>query len=798
MSDFFNPRINRRSLLKTAAAGSAVAYTGLAFNPLTGEAAPLVAKQVNGALGERAPRLDGALKVKGEARYAIEHVLEGMLYGVVVQSTVASGRILQIDSKAAEKAPGVVAVYTHLNRLTIAQATPFIKGGSATEAFTPLQDDQVRWNGQHIGLVVAETFEQATAAAGLIKVNYDQTDAIVHPQDPRAKAQPMADLQAKWGDAEAAMATAAIKVKGEYTTPREYNVPMEPHGCIADWNGEKLTVWESSQWVGGARNVIAQWMGVDMADVRVISPFIGGGFGSKVAPHPHVAMACAAAKVLGRPVKLSLTRPQTFTGYGGRPRTGQTLQLGATQQGVLVSVLHQGWNETAIDDTHLEPSTSVTALMYATPNMLARHSIIPVNTVNPGWMRAPGENISAYALETAMDELAYACALDPIELRLRNWAESDPKANIPWTTRRLREAYMEGAKAFGWSGRNPKPRSMREGRELIGWGMAAGTYPIWRTPGEAKIIIHKDGQIEVLSGGTDLGTGTYTILAQTAAEVLDVPTASIRVTLGDTTLPRASVAGGSQLANNLTGAVFKAAKLARSELLRLATTHSKSPLHAMDMAKLTMKNGRIKPVQRLGDGVALADLLKLIGRDTLEISTDTFKAGATEAERDAAAHGFSQMLPATNGGVSAHSWGVHFVEVRVDEDFGTVRVKRMVAAFDSGRIYNPKLAESQWMGGMIMGIGQALLEEGHIDSRDGRVVNANLADYVVPVNADIPELITLNVGIPDLQASALGGKAVGELGIVGVAAAIGNAVYHATGKRIRDLPITMDKLISEV
>ncbi|WP_415769326.1 xanthine dehydrogenase family protein molybdopterin-binding subunit [Pseudomonas sp. LB3P38] len=796
MNDLFNPKIDRRTLLKTVAAGSAVAYTGLVFNPLTGEAAQLVEKEPNGSLGERAPRQEGGLKVRGEARYAIEHAIDGMLYGVALQSTIPAGRVAGIDTSLAEKAPGVVAIYTHLTRLAIQQATPFIKGGAATENFTPLQDDLVRWNGQHIALVVAESFEQATEAATLIKVSYEPTDAIIDPDDPRAKPQLIDDLQAKWGDATSALASAAVKVEGIYTTPREYNVPMEPHACIAHWSGDNLTVYESSQWVGGARNVIAQWMGVDMANVRVISPFIGGGFGCKVAPHPHVAMACAASKALGRPLKVSLTRPQTFTGYGGRPRTSQRLALGATKQGVLVSVVHEGWNETAIDDTHLEPSTSVTALMYATPNMLARHSIIPVNTVNPGWMRAPGENISTYALETAMDELAYKVGLDPIELRLRNWASQDPKANIPWSTRRLREGYAAGANAFGWASRNPQPRSMREGRELIGWGMAAGTYPVWRTPGEAKIIIHRDGRIEVLSGGTDLGTGTYTILAQTAAEVLDVPTSSVKVILGDTDLPRAPVAGGSQLANNLTGAVYKAAKVARIELLRLATTDPKSPLHGMDIGNLVFKNGRIKPSQRPGDGIALTDLLKALGKDRFEISTDTFKAGATEADRDAAAHGFSQMQSATSGGVSAHSWGVHFVEVRVDEDFGTVRVKRMVAAFDSGRVYNPKLAQSQWMGGMIMGLGQALFEEGHIDRRDGRVVNASLADYLVPVNADVPEIVTIDVGIPDLAASVLGGKAVGELGIVGVAAAISNAVYHATGKRIRDLPITMDKLLS--
>jgi xanthine dehydrogenase YagR molybdenum-binding subunit len=796
MNHPLNPQIRRRTLLKTAAAGAALASTGLALNPLIGEAAPLVAKEDNGSLGERAPRQDGGLKVRGKARYAIENVIEGMLYGVAVQSTISAGKITRIDTSKADKAPGVLAVYTHLNRLEIKQAVQVAQGGAATTSFTPLQDDLVRWNGQHIALVVAETFEQATEAASLIEVGYSQTDAIVEPSDPRAEPRYIEALQVKWGAADEAFANSEVKVDEVYTTPREYNVPMEPHGCIAHWEGSELIVYESSQWVGGARNVIAQWMGIEMAQVRVVSPFIGGGFGCKVAPHAHVAMACAASRVLGRPLKVSLTRPQTFTGYGGRPRTGQRVALGCTQQGILTSIVHDGWNETSIEDTYLESSTRVTPIMYATPNLLARHEVIPVNTVNPGWMRAPGESVSAFALETAMDELAYKIGIDPIDLRLRNWASQDPKNNIPWTTRRLREAYQAGANAFGWSDRNPKPRSMRNGRELIGWGMASGTYPVLRTPGEAKIVIHKNGQIEVLSAGVDLGTGTYTILAQTAASVFDIPTRSVKVTLGDSSLPRSPLAGGSQLAGNLTGAVFKAAKLAHSELLRIATTDRKSPLYGMDIGNLIFKNGRIKPSQRPGDGIQIADLLKALGRERFEVSTDTFKAGATEAERSAAAHSFTQMLPATTGGVSAHSWGVHFVEVRVDEDFGTVRVKRMVAAFDSGKVYNPKLAESQWIGGMIMGIGQALLEEGHIDQRDGRVLNANLADYVVPVNADVPEILTIDVGVPDLQASVLGGKAVGELGIVGVAAAISNAVYHATGKRIRDLPVTMDKLLA--
>ena len=449
----------------------------------------------------------------------------------------------------------------------------------------------------------------------------------------------------------------------------------------------------------------------------------------------------------------------------------------------------------AIDDMYLEPTTSVTPMMYATPNLSARHSVIAVNTVNPGWMRAPGENPSTFALETAMDELAYALDMDPVALRLKNWTDQDQKAHLPWTTRQLREAYAAGADAFGWSRRNPAPRSMREGRELIGWGMASGTYPVYRQPGEATVVLHSDGRIEVLSGGADIGTGTYTILAQAASEVLGVPVERVKVSLGDTSLPRAPVAGGSQLSNILMGAVNKTAVAARTELLNLAANDPKSPLRTARANDLVLENGEIRLSRRSSGGIAIGALLKAVGRDRLEVHRDTFPADATDVQRNAGARSFSQMQLPTMSGGSAHSWSAHFVEVRVDEDFGTVRVKRMVAAFDSGLVFNPKLARSQWIGGMVMGLGQALFEEGLIDPNDGRVVNANLADYVVAVNADVPEIQTISVGVPDLKATALGGKAVGELGIVGVAAAISNAVYHATGTRVRDLPITIEKLV---
>ncbi|MHB9447844.1 xanthine dehydrogenase family protein molybdopterin-binding subunit [Mesorhizobium sp. RSR565B] len=785
--------LNRRTVLKLGAGVAAVARAAVDLSSKAVAAETVPAKAP--ALGARLSRAEGPLKVAGQARYAIEQKLENLAYGVTVQSTRPAGRIVSIDTSAAKALPGVLDVYTAQNSLKLNKPTVYSKGGGATEEFTPIQDDVVRFNGMHIALVVAETFEQATEAASLLKIEYEDGDPILDINDPKAKVQPIDEMGAAWGDAATALANAEVKVDVTYTTSREYNVPMEPHACIASWENGKITVWEPSQWVGGARSVVSEWLGIGIENVRVISPYVGGGFGSKIGAHPHVGLACAASRKLGRPIKVSLTRPQTFTGLGGRPATRQTLSIGASKDGKISSIVHESWNETAIDEVHIEACNNVTKIMYATPNFSSRLNVVPVNTVQPGWKRGPGENPSAYAVESAIDELAYALSMDPVTLRLANWAETDPSNGMKWSTRQLGEAYAVGAEAFGWWNRNPAPRSMREGRELIGYGMAAGSYPMIRTASEAKIVLHASGQIEVLSAGTDMGTGTYTILAQTAADALGVPVETVAVRLGDTLLPRSALAGGSQQANNLTGAVDKAARNARDALLALAASDPKSPLATSKATDLTFENGSVQPTRRPNGGIGIAELLKAVGKDKLEIEGNTFAPGATEEMKNGADRSFAQLKGAVEGGVSAHSWCAHFVEVRIDEDFGTIRVKRMVSAFDSGRIFNPKLAESQWIGGMVMGLGQALLEEGYADQRDGRTINANFADYAVPVNADVPDIQVISVGIPDMQATALGGKGVGEIGVVGVAPAIGNAVFHATGKRIRSLPITLEKLV---
>ncbi|MFA1625471.1 xanthine dehydrogenase family protein molybdopterin-binding subunit [Rhizobium mongolense] len=750
----------------------------------------------DGVLGGRLSRLDGPAKITGKANYALENQIDGVVHGVMVQSTIAAGTISSMDISAAEASPGVLLVLTPNNIMELKSATTWA-GTPGPEGPYLALTNEITFSGQHVAAVFAETLEQATAAAALIKVSYDEKQAIFGFDDPRAgEGIAVEQMTIEWGNAEQALAEAPVRIEAEYKTPREYNVPIEPHGLIAKWDGDVLTLWEPSQWVDGMARSYAEWFELPFENVRIISPYIGGGFGSKALSLPHAALAIMAARKLDRPVKLAVTRAQTFTAFGGRPATRQTLALGATKQGKLLSIVQRGANETAMTGVAVEPLGAVTSIMYDVPNFSSRQNIVPVHTVLPGALRAPGENPSAWGLESAIDELAYAVGIDPVEIRLLNYAERDPHAKIPWSTRQLREAFAVGGEAFGWSKRSPKPRSMRDGNALIGWGVAAGTYPVRRTPGEALVRILADGTAEIASSGIDMGQGTYTIMAQTAAEVLGIPVEHIHVKLGDSALPRAPVAGGSQLANLMAGAVHKAALAARDELIGLALNDANSPFRDAQANTLTISEGRILPPRGEGDGVAIADFMRQIGREKVETLRDTLP----EDKRDGKDRydNFTTMMTMkapTEGGYSLHSWCAHFVEVRVDEDFGTVRVSRMVSALDSGRLYNPKLAESQWRGGIIMGIGQALLEEGIVDERYARVINNNLADYLVPTNSDVPDLQVISVGIPDYRASVLGGKAVGELPIVGVAPAIANAVFHATGKRIRSLPITLEKLI---
>ncbi|CAN7486240.1 xanthine dehydrogenase family protein molybdopterin-binding subunit [Mesorhizobium amorphae] len=756
-----------------------------------GDASDGSADQVGGRLS----RVDGPAKITGAAKYAVEQQLDGLAHAVLVESTVPAGKVRAIDTAAAEGAPGVLLVLTPDTIPPLKTASDWFGTPPPDVPYCPLARD-ISFSGQHVAAVVAESFEQAVAAAALVKVSYDEEPAVADLSDPKAGDGIAIDMMTKeWGEAEAAFAAAPVRICAAYNTPREYQAPMEPHGLIAAWQGDRLTVWEPSQWLDGMARTYAEWFAIPFENVRLVSPYIGGGFGSKALALSHGAVAASAAKMLGRPVRLVMSRPQTFTGYGGRAATRQTVTLGADRDGEIQSIVHRGVNETSMGGMWVEPLGSVTSVMYATPNFSSKQNVVRVNSVVPGAMRAPGENPSAFGIESAIDELAYEVGIDPLSIRLRNYAEQDPHAKKAWSTRQLREALAAGAEAFGWARRSPAPRSMRDGNQLIGWGVAAGTYPVRRAYGEALVRILADGTVEVESSSIDMGQGTYTILAQTAAEALGVPADNVVVKLGDSRFARAGVTGGSRLAGIMTGAVHKAAGAALDQLVGLAISDPRSPFHALQANTLVVAGGRVSSPRGDGPEVSIAELLASVGADQIEAKGDTMPANSTAEDRYKAYTTIATPLTHTDGDYSRHSWCAHFIEVRVDEDFGTVRVSRVVSALDSGRLYNPKLAESQWKGGIIMGIGQALLEEGIVDRRHGRIVNNNLADYLVPTNADIPDIQTISVGIPDPHSSALGGKGVGELAIVGVAPAIANAVFHATGKRVRDLPITLEKLI---
>ncbi|MDO1582894.1 xanthine dehydrogenase family protein molybdopterin-binding subunit [Rhizobium oryzicola] len=747
------------------------------------------------AVGSRLSRLDGRLKITGGATYALEQPVENVAHAVLVPATIGAGRVVSIDTSAAEASPGVRLVITPQTEMGLLVSGDW--GGNRPEIvpYHPLSLD-VTYNGQAIAAVIAETIEQAAEAARLVKVEYEEGAVVVDLFDPKANNRKSLDQMAvKWGDAEAAFAGAAVQVEAEYRTPREYHVPIEPHGLIAEWSGDQLTVWEPSQWTHGMARMYSEWFDLPLENVRVISPFIGGGFGSKGAPYFYGAVAIFAAKVLQRPVKLAVTRSQGFTAYGGRASTQQTLKLGASEDGKLQAIIVDGANETSTYADFTEQTEAATPLMYAVENFRSSHTLVKTNTVTPGALRAPGKNPSAFGIESAMDELAYKLGMDPLELRLKNYADHDYQSGKPWSSRRLREALETGAERFGWSRRSHAPRSMKEGRTLIGWGIGCGTFPNLRNSAEALIRILPNGRVEVESGSIDMGQGTYTIVAQTAADALGVPVDLVDVKLGDSLWAGAPVAGGSMLASSITGAVHKAAVAAREELIALALTEEGSPFRETGANTLSIENGRI--TTSIGDGPALdfATFLRQVRRESLEVRRDTLPEGTKPADANKFWTTMANVQGPTATDFSVHSWGAHFVEVKVDEDFGTVRVSRIVSAFDCGLIYNPKLAESQWRGGIIMGIGQALLEEGLIDPRNGRVINNNLGDYLVPTNADVPHIEVISVGEPDLEASVLGGKGVGEVGIVGVAPAIANAVFHATGKRIRDLPLTLDKIL---
>lgn len=731
-----------------------------------------------GAIGRPLDRADGRAKVTGALRYSAEVPYPNLAHAVMVLSTIPSGRIHTIDASAALRQPGVLQVFTHENAPRVTGS----KGPKDDNAriIAVLQDDHVRYDRQPVALVVADTLERATDAASLVRVRYGATDAFTRFEHADAftpaNVQHVAAVEDR-GDPRGAFAAAPVRVDNVYTTPAEHHNPMEPHATVAAWDGDNLTLHDATQGVFATRKRVAEVFGIPLSHVRVICPFIGGGFGCKGSTWPHTVLAAMAAKALHRPVKLVLDRPQMFGSVGWRPRTEQRVALGAARDGKLVSTIHTAKTNTSVFDIFVEPSTVLTKMLYDVPNLRVAQTLVRMNVSTPTYMRAPGESSGSFALESAMDELAYAAGIDPLELRLRNYAETDPGEKIPFSSKSLRECYRVAAERFGWSRRAAQPRSMRAGDELVGYGMATATYPTNRSMASALVRISADGSAHALAGTQDIGTGSYTVFRQVAADGVGLPFERVHFDLGDTNMPMTPVSGGSQTAASVSSAVFAAAQVARDNVLAFAAADASSPLYGKTSDDVTVQDGRFALKSDPSRGETYAAILT------------RHPVGEIEGRADSAPAADAKKLH------SMHAFGAQFAEVRVDPQLGTVRVARMISAFASGRILNRKTARSQYLGGMTWAIGMALHEVTRMDLRNGRIMNANLADYLVPVHADVPALEAIVVDEEDPYVNPLGVKGIGEIGIVGGAAAIANAVFHATGKRIRDLPIQPDKLV---
>lgn len=736
-------------------------------------------------IGEPIDRIDGKLKVTGRAPYAYEHDVPGAVYATLVMSTIAKGRIVSMNTRAAERTAGVLLVMTHLNAPKLPKLQQQPKKPPTGRIVQVLQDDRVVYANQPIGVVVAETLEAAVEAAYLVEVRYAAEQPHIHLESRLSEAftpEKVGGAQepavSNRGDMQAGMADAAMRVEHIYSTPFEVHNPMEPHATIAVWDKpDHLTLYDATQGVFSDRGRVASLLGLQPENVRVISPYLGGGFGSKGPIWSHVILAAMAAKQVHRPVKLAVRRPQMFGMLGFRSQTRQTVSTGAKKDGTLTALSHDTVAQTSTFDEFTESASIPARMLYHTPNNSTSHKLVRSDIGTPSFMRAPGEASGTYGLEAAMDELAYALKMDPIELRLKNYAEMDEDKNLPWSSKSLRECYRTGAEKFGWSKRPPDPRSMRRGNTLVGWGMATAEYPTRRSPSNASARLNADGTFSVDAGTQDLGTGTYTIMTQIAAEAFGVGPERVKFRLGDTILPQTPVSGGSQTAASTGTAVYLAAQALREKLIQMAVNDAGSPLSGLSAQDVVLQNGKLYSRSNPSRGEAFQALLARSGQPHVEAQADA-KPGS-EKERYA-----------------MYAFGAQFAEVHVDADLGSIRVARMVGCFGAGKILNAKTGRSQFMGGMVWGISMALHEHAATDYRLGRWVNNNLAEYHVPTNLDVGQIDVFWVDEKDDHINPLGAKGIGEIGITGSTAAIANAVFHATGKRVRDLPITLDKVIA--
>ncbi|MEU4454511.1 xanthine dehydrogenase family protein molybdopterin-binding subunit [Nocardioides sp. NPDC023903] len=727
-------------------------------------------------VGEPKVRIDGRLKVTGKAPYAAdhghEHGIENMAYAAIVDATIGRGRITGIDTSAAEAHEGVLGVVSHEN----APKLPYRENAGSNnlpgERIRVFQNDRVLFFGHPIAVVVAETLEAAQHGARLVEVSYDEESPTTELEDGT----PDEPTNYSRGDVEAALADAPVRLDLTYNLSRNHHNPMEPHATIARWEDDKLTVWDKTQWVGDGTQVeLAAVFGLAQDDVRVLSPYVGGAFGSGLRTWPNTVIAAVAAREVDRPVKLVLARRQMYFNTGFRPAYRYQLTVGADRDGRLLATDHVVRAETSSYETFSEAVLSAGQMKYSTPNVRQDYRTVPLDVNTPIWMRGPGAATGDHVIETAMDELAYEVGIDPIELRRRNEPTEDESSGLPFSTRRLLECYDVGAREFGWSRRNPEPASTRDGDWQVGIGMASALYHTSVAPARARVRLRIDGSALVESATSDMGPGTYTSMTQIAADALGLTLDDVDFRLGDSVMPATPPHGGSMTMASVGSAVQNGADKLRREAIDLAVNDPVSPLNGADPADIVVRRGRLQLRNDASRGETYRALMARNGRTRIQ---------ATGL--------FSPREEATK---SAWAYGAVFAEVGVDAQLGLVRVRRMLGVYDAARIINPRLAESQALGGMVGGIGKALLEHTVTDHRDGRIVNANLADYLVPVNADVPDLKAIYLGGRDDYPDPIGVKGLGEVVICGVAPAIANAVFHATGRRVRDLPITIDSLL---
>jgi xanthine dehydrogenase YagR molybdenum-binding subunit len=740
-------------------------------------------------IGRSTPRVDGPLKVSGKAQYTSDFNFPGQLYAVPVEATIANGRVVTLDTATAEKMPSVRAIF---HRENIGKIFRSIQGpgfdGICDERRPPFEDDAVRYYGQFVALAVADTFETAKAAADAVRVTYARDTPNVETEltpddDPElvmTTFAPRERLQSQRGDAEAAFASAPVKIDQTYVTPAETHNPLELHATTAIWEGSMLTLFESSQGVFNLRGVIAQMFGLPPANVRVITKFVGSGFGSKLFPWTHCSLAAAAARQLGRPVKLVVSRKMMFQTVGHRPRTQQRVRLGATPDGKLVSLQHDYVYTRSMLDLHHEDCGEATPFQYSVPNLRVAFGRARRNIGATADLRGPGAVPGLYATESAMNELADQLKIDPVKLRVINEPKIDESIGLPFSSRHLLECFELGAEKFGWSKRNPEVGSMKRDGLVLGWGMAGCAWIAARFPAEANIQLKNDGTARVACGTQDIGTGTYTVLAQLASEKTGVPLDKIEVALGDTLLQEGPLSGGSMVTGSVVPAVFAAADNAIAVLLNVATTTPGSPFEKRKTDELKFEGGRVfVKANGPADGVPFADLLQ---RANLSMVTGSGKSEAT----------FGNPEPK----FSTHSFGAHFVEVTWQPEIARLRVSRVVSVIDAGRILNPLAGRNQIEGAVVMGIGMALFEHTSYDPQNGAPINSNLADYVVAVNADVPPIDVHFLDYPDKEINELGARGIGEIGLAGIAAAITAAVHHATGVRVRELPVKIEDLLA--